>query len=166
MVHCCQQLTVRWLENSCLSNYRQNTLQIWLTLSDVWKAAWSKKKLRDCLVLARRVFLSQQPSYLFANNFISVSSSLNTLKSREAPLCSHISLLFYGSSTGSDFGLDCRGAQGGSALTVGGNSFRKYQTARHTRTHTHTIHNLSFFSSTSGPKLFPQTAQVKRTALF
>lgn len=54
-----------------------------------------------------------------------------------------MSVFLSGSSTGSVCGLDCRGAQGGSALTVGGNSFRKYQTARHT--HTLTYNPQSFF---------------------
>lgn len=50
-----------------------------------------------------------------------------------------------GSSTGSVCGLDGRGAQGGSALTVGGNSFRKYQTARHPHSYTQTYNPQSFF---------------------
>lgn len=87
----------------------------------------------------------QQPSFsLFASSFINVSLYLYTFISKAAPHCRHVSLFLSGSSTGSVFGLDCRGAQGGSALTVGGNSFRKYQTSRHTLSHTQSTISLSF----------------------
>lgn len=86
------------------------------------------------------------------NNFINASLYLYTFTSNETPYCCHVSLFLSGSSTGSVCGLDCWGAQGGSALTVGGNSFRKYQTARHTHSHTQSTVSLSF-SSTSKLKL-------------
>lgn len=102
-------------------------------ISAHWRAAYSlKQNWRSCLGLTRPCVPALITTYSTVTVFINGSLCSYTFISSVTPHCCHVSLFLFGSSTGSVCGLDCWGAQGGSALTVGGNSFRKYQTARHT----------------------------------
>lgn len=135
-----------------------------IRLSDRWKAAYSLEQTwRHCLGWATPCV----PALLTTHSTVChhllsmLLLYLHTFTFSVAPHCCHVSLFLSGSSTGSVCGLDCWGAQGGSALTVGGNSFRKYQTARHTHSHTQSTISLSL-SPISRLKAPAQNARVKK----